>query len=1263
MAEPKKPATSVSASPTQAAAEQSTVKQTAVEKTAPKATTEPLYDGEAAVYKAVETQEHGEERQQSALMRHISGGYSKREWLMLGERVFSHPRYAFIVMAALGLCVFERYMLVMVPLALFFTLEWSLRFWLQKEQGFRNRSELAFLLLDAVATISMFSAIFLPVQVLEQGIYLRIARLFRGMYMLRMLRIFRFLTHDTLVFSLPFALALVGLAGLAWAMPSLGIYVGIVLILETSCRAYSLYRVLPDGKRRRLETAFIAPDLFAGVVLLGVFPAISSLWVLLRLARFLIMLNPLGNIASAASKVANLPEIRREGGMLAAMFLAFMIVGSIAMWYLYPHLDVNDDGSVNNTDYAPFQVLLFVFRLMIDPGAAPPEAFTPWLAGLTVILVLSGVFFFALVVSLGSNVMQYMLKELANSPLSAREHLMFVGWNEQSLPILNKLGQLSGRMRQSFPSVWVFHEEAAVGANRVGNWLSIREVESGSRNLIERFKLSGVRQLIVFMQKQDEINTVHTADMHHLARELGTDGLIVTDSALPPRLSQVYEESLHMKLIDSASIRARMLYQMHHCSHMPELGIKMFDGVSGDVGLQACSWDFDIISTTAGAEIRCGDKQLGLEIWLSHCFAMGLNLLGARRDDGSYILFSDLINHSVDESFAHVVALGRDSLLWQGIMNKSFHLGSPIHHNPLQAFTWPETWDLSMIFLGWHPGLPAMIEEMADRHHKLTCHVFSTCDEDDLTRQMRALRTVADKVNKLGSCTLKASVHAWDGLDADALVAQLKGCKVIMLYPEDQPENNEDSLLELWLHEVGSMLNARKKKVKWWTPPKVMVLPRGGDNIESLEQAGAQYELLDVRVGSPDAFHDVFMARQLLTQARKHQHPQETQHDAFTYEFMDAMLGDAVLVEDVASSRLLGSELESMEQVVGVQAAGNMGWEAVYREALRRGWILMAYLTADQNGEQASAFSVLDDAFPLDGYHSGNMQLLAGAPVVEMDAPKQTVSLLFCRRGVLNNDASKVKAAKKPMKKAAVKKEVVAKQAVKKTVEKAAVQVDKEVVAVVETAVKVVVAEPVVVKPSIKAPETETKVAVTPAEQVTPPASSVAVVADAPKVVAEVEKVIVVAAKEDVEPEKETVLATIKEPVAQEVVKVEEAVEGEVMSDSVWPKHADKRLIRVLQKQLEGSVDLLHSSSEDGLIKLTEVLDMGISPEIEAKIMDALTDLQNIDRVSQRMTNVKTCLSDWADQQPDASGKSLWEEEVSKRYVMEEERMVLRGEL
>ncbi|MDX8407784.1 MAG: hypothetical protein R8L58_05310, partial [Mariprofundaceae bacterium] len=112
----------------------------------------------------------------------------------------------------------------------------------------------------------------------------------------------------------------------------------------------------------------------------------------------------------------------------------------------------------------------------------------------------------------------------------------------------------------------------------------------------------------------------------------------------------------------------------------------------------------------------------------------------------------------------------------------------------------------------------------------------------------------------------------------------------------------------------------------------------------------------------------------------------------------------------------------------------------------------------------------------------------------------------------------------------------------------------------------------------------------------------------------------------------------------------------------VWPKIADKRLLKVLQKQVEGSVTLLESSSEDGLIKLTEILDMGVSAEMEEKIMAALTDLQNIDRVMQRLNNVKSCLQDWSAASNQTSD-AAWKDEVEKRYVMEEERTVLKEEL
>jgi len=52
-----------------------------------------------------------------------SAGRSRREWMYLAERVFSHPRYALLILAALLLCAFERYWFVIAPLTLFFTIE------------------------------------------------------------------------------------------------------------------------------------------------------------------------------------------------------------------------------------------------------------------------------------------------------------------------------------------------------------------------------------------------------------------------------------------------------------------------------------------------------------------------------------------------------------------------------------------------------------------------------------------------------------------------------------------------------------------------------------------------------------------------------------------------------------------------------------------------------------------------------------------------------------------------------------------------------------------------------------------------------------------------------------------------------------------------------------------------------------------------------------------------------------------------------------
>ncbi|MDQ6965246.1 MAG: hypothetical protein Q9M13_10045, partial [Mariprofundales bacterium] len=567
-----------------------------------------------------------------SMMQHfkntMGGDHTRREWLLLGERIFSHPRYAVAIIIALALCTLDKYWFVVWPLVLFFTIEWWMRFWLLKENGFKNRTEMGFLLLDGVATLSLFSVLFLPVDMLEQAFYLRMARLLRGMYLLRMLRVFRMFTHETFVYSLPFGMAVAALSVIGFLVDKFAIYVGVILLLELVARTISIFRVLPDGRRRYAEILFIPVDLLASVAALGLVPGLSALLVLLRLVRFMVLLNPLRNFMQALMKVVALPDIRKEAGMLLGVLLVMMALVLISILYIYPHMDLNGDHKVADDDYAPFQLLLFVFRMLMDPGVPPAAAFSPWLVVVTISILLAGVFFFALMIDLGASFMQKLLEELANSPMTPREQMMVVGCNEQAMPVLRNFDKFCGRLRRTFSSIWVFYGEPLAHASRIGRWLAIRRAEPGDRGLVERFRLSGLQHLVIFHHHDGSSEEMQAlVDTHHLAREAKVDTMVITDALLPPDKEAVFSGSLSAEVVVSASVMTRMLYQATHCSYMPEVGMRMLDAVGGETGMHAVEWAATIKPAGSGAIIHIGDQSQRIDQWLTYCFENGINLL------------------------------------------------------------------------------------------------------------------------------------------------------------------------------------------------------------------------------------------------------------------------------------------------------------------------------------------------------------------------------------------------------------------------------------------------------------------------------------------------------------------------------------------------------------------------------------------------------------------------------------------------------------
>lgn len=109
-----------------------------------------------------------------------------------------------------------------------------------------------------------------------------------------------------------------------------------------------------------------------------------------------------------------------------------------------------------------------------------------------------------------------------------------------------------------------------------------------------------------------------------------------------------------------------------------------------------------------------------------------------------------------------------------------------------------------------------------------------------------------------------------------------------------------------------------------------------------------------------------------------------------------------------------------------------------------------------------------------------------------------------------------------------------------------------------------------------------------------------------------------------------------------------------------WPSVSDSRLLEILQAQVVGAIQDLHFCTDDGLEHLAEIVKMHPDSELCTLVLAALTDLQRIDRVMQRLQNVANSLDEWRhSSSTPPPGKPVWLDVLTRRYVMPEEREVV----
>lgn len=103
-------------------------------------------------------------------------------------------------------------------------------------------------------------------------------------------------------------------------------------------------------------------------------------------------------------------------------------------------------------------------------------------------------------------------------------------------------------------------------------------------------------------------------------------------------------------------------------------------------------------------------------------------------------------------------------------------------------------------------------------------------------------------------------------------------------------------------------------------------------------------------------------------------------------------------------------------------------------------------------------------------------------------------------------------------------------------------------------------------------------------------------------------------------------------------------------------------MLAVLAGQVTGALEELHHCTREGLEYLSRGMELQPDSEISLHLLAALTELQKLDRVVQRLKNVESILLEWLHANEGKQvkcEKPAWAEVLINRHVMPDEDAVL----
>jgi len=801
------------------------------------------------------------------------------------EWVLGHPRFGFVMMGLIA-CSFTHDQLLAGVLFLIFSIEITLRGILYSRKiklnpyrsSMGQKIDLLLLIIDVIAVSSLLITA-LNIDIPAENIAL--ARLMRGVYLLRSLRLVRYFDLQSVMFSPTYGMV-VSLVIMVSFFAQGGLLWGILIFFftELALRLIVLRSMrFESGRERIVEWGFWLLDFVATLFML---PFISGFNYsgALRMLRLVRLLRPWQII------ISNLRDVLRQGQFmqeinLIVLFLAILSIGGgVVAHLLFPGYDFTQGIYQKPIEHEIFAGIWFAFRLLTDPGNSVIYPDNIGLAIFTISAVIMGVFIFAFFIGIGSNIVSGLMRRLRNENLLIKNHMVILGWTPASPYILEQLRIISERTFTRLNVVLLNNNEHTPPELVNEKWVSYRQGELDSPADLKRINLGEAKQALMVLPSDESESVSLSHAFYNLMAVRAQNKDIKLSIAIPgmayPRLHthqhmlQVGWDNQHnynapTVVLAEADFRATALCNILRYSDFDQvLQRLMIPELMDESSTHLVAWKSDLKRNQSNAwELYTPDGKYSAEVVSiqSRMFERGVVLIGFITEDWESIPVFGLQEQYVESLQVHAligIAISDLAIYDEAVycirqpMPKLEELPDDLEDLGL-VLEEPES-KMTLLLMGWVGSLPLLLKRLLRFYHELDLVILDALTPAEIENEQAYLaRRLGEEPGLEELVNIK--IENWNFNDMEVLRQPVINSNHIILSRPRGVKGNAYAMIATVLSHVISIVNDED------VSPQIFPLLEKREQASLLQRELGKYDLpAEVHVTVPNEFYGAFVA-------------------------------------------------------------------------------------------------------------------------------------------------------------------------------------------------------------------------------------------------------------------------------------------------------------------------------------------------------------------------------------------------------------------